>query len=310
MTGASGHVGGTIADSLACDGHDVLAVSRRLLHPESVGDAVAADISNRDAVEDIAARPPCDAIVHAAAAIDADPQSVRVSQVNCVGTQNIHWLAERWAVRGFVFISSLPVVGAPRVLPVDEEHPLDPPTAYHASKLFGERLTGLSRRRGVAASSLRLTSPVGPGMPAERICSVFVSRAVTGEPLEVAGRGTRAQDYVDVRDVAAAVAGCLRAGAVGTFNVASGRAITNDELARACVELLGSDSEVRLKGEDDPEEGIRWEVSIERARQAFGYAPRFSLADSVLAVAEGEPTGVASTTSKSPRREELRKKSG
>jgi UDP-glucose 4-epimerase len=151
--------------------------------------------------------------------------------------------------------------------------------------VFGEQLTGLVARAGVPAVSLRLTAPVGPGMPEGRILSRFVRRALDGEPLEVAGHGTRRQDYVDVRDIAAAVQACIDRQATGLLNIASGRSTSNLDLARACTETLGSGSPVRLSGLPDPEDGVRWEVSIEKAAAALAYEPRHSLADSIRAVA-------------------------
>ena len=310
VTGAGGHVGGAIAARLADAGHEVVGLGRRLLPSSALAEAVAVDLASREAVAHVAARAPCDAIVHAAAAIDPDPHSLEVGRANCLGALNVHWLAEQWGAHRFVFISSVPVIGRPRSLPVDEDHPLDPPTAYHASKLFGERLTALAAADGAAACSLRLTSPVGPGLPDGRIFSVFVRRAKAGQPLEVAGQGTRAQDYVDVRDVAAAVAGALEHGASGVFNVAAGRPVTNLDLARACVAALGSESEVRTAVGADPDEGVRWEVSIERARRELGYAPSCTLEDSIAGTAERGERGLARAISRSPRREELRKNSG
>jgi nucleoside-diphosphate-sugar epimerase len=104
---------------------------------------------------------------------------------------------------------------------------------------------------------------------------------------------------VDVEDVADAVAACVEQGAAGVFNIASGRAVTNVDLARRCVELFDSSSEVIVGGRPDPDDDVRWEVSIARAEEQLGYSPSRSLEDSLRTV--------ASAMSKSPRRDELRK---
>ena len=144
----------------------------------------------------------------------------------------------------------------------------------------------LAGREGVVTASLRLTSPVGPGMAADRILSVFVRRALDGDPLLLAGRGTRRQDYVNVRDVAAAVASCLRERAAGLFNIAAGQSTSNLELAEKCGRLLGSSSEIGFTGVDDPDEGPNWDVSIAEPRRRFAYRPQFTLDHSILAVAD------------------------
>jgi len=196
-------------------------------------------------------------------------------------------LAARWGVESLVYLSSVPVIGRPFELPVTEQHPVDPPSAYHASKLYGEQLVDVARRDGLATVSLRLTAPVGPGMPAARLLPTFVRRALSGETLEVMGEGTRGQDYVDTRDIAAAVEASLVRRATGLLNVASGRCVSNLELARRCVAVVDSSSDVMLSGAPDPEEGVRWEVSIALAERELGYRPRHSLEDSIAAVAGG-----------------------
>jgi UDP-glucose 4-epimerase len=286
VTGASGHVGNAIASRLLDADHQVVGLGRRLTKGNRrLHRAIAADLGEPGLADAVtASEPRCDAIVHAAASLDLSPHARSISLTNGLGTQQIVELAARWEVESLVFLSSVPVIGRPRELPITEDHPLDPPTAYHASKLYGEQLMAVARGRGIKALSLRLTSPVGPGMPAGRILSVFVRRALAGEPLEVAGDGTRGQDYVDVRDVACAVESSLSRRADGLVNVASGRCVPNLELAERCVRALGSSSEVRLAGSADPGDGVRWEVSIDAARRLLAFEPRHSLEDSIRAV--------------------------
>jgi len=289
VTGSSGLVGGAIAACLSADGHEVIGLSR---HPTGEADrlpnAIAADIGAAGVASMLAAElPRCDAIVHAAAALERDPYAPSISLTNCLGTQQVLELAARWGVESLVYLSSVPVIGSPFELPVTERHPVGPRSAYHASKLYGEQLLAVARRDGLATVSLRLSAPVGPGMPAARLLPTFVARALSGEALEVLGDGTRGQDYVDTRDVAAAVKAALARRATGLFNVASGRCVTNLELARRCVSALDSSSEVSLSGTPDPEDGVRWEVSIALAESELGYRPRHSLEDSIAAVAEG-----------------------
>jgi nucleoside-diphosphate-sugar epimerase len=230
--------------------------------------------------------PRCEAIVHAAASLERNLYAPAISLTNCLGAQQMLAVAARWHVGSFVFLSSVPVIGRPRQLPVTEEHPVDPPTAYHASKLYGERLAALARNQGIPTAVLRLTSPVGPGMPPERVLPVFAARALAGAPLEVAGQGSRCQDYVDVRDVAESVVACLARSSTGVLNIASGRCISNLDLAHRCVGVLRSSSEIHVGCGVDPEEGIRWEVSIEKAEREIGYRPRRSLDESIAAVAD------------------------
>jgi nucleoside-diphosphate-sugar epimerase len=285
VTGASGHIGGAVARALIDEGHEVVGLSRRWAKIPGLAHTHMVDIG----VPGLAGRigeQRCDAIVHAAASMAIDPSHPSLSLVNALGTQQVLALAEQWQVQAFAFVSSISVVGRPRELPIGEAHPTAPASAYAASKLHGEQLTELAARRGLKAASLRVTSPIGPGMASGRIVSAFVERALAGEELVLAGRGGRRQDYVDVRDVAAAALACLAERASGVFNVAAGASISNAELARTCVEELASPSQIVLAGDEDPDEDVAWEVSIDRARTELGYEPRRDLRDSLQAVAD------------------------
>ncbi len=287
VSGASGHVGGAIAQHLLEAGHEVVGLSRRLTRSSrTLTTAIAADIGREGFACVLAAENPrCDGIVHAAAALNKGLFEPAISLTNALGTQQMLELARHWKVESFVFISGVTVIGHPRESPITEEHPAVPLTAYHASKLYGEHLTRLGASDDMAAVSLRLTAPVGPGMPENRILSVFVRRALAGEPIELAGRGTRVQDYVDVRDVARATELSLTRRATGVLNIGSGSCVSNLDLARTCVRVLGSSSDVMFSGVEDREEGLRWEVSVARAREMIGYAASEPLESSIRSVA-------------------------
>ncbi len=287
VTGSSGFVGGAIARHLLESGCEVVGLGRGLTAGNrALTGAVAADIGKPGLADALrAGQPRCDAIVHAAAAVTFAPFAPEIATTNCLGTQQLLELAMAWEVGSFVFLSSLPVIGRPVRTPITEEHPTAPLTAYHASKLYGERLVSLCTEAGLSGISMRLTAPVGAGMPGSRVLAAFAERARAGEPLEVAGRGSRGQDYVDVLDIATAVAAAIERPQRGVVNLGSGRCVTNLELAQACVAQLGSSSAIETVGEDS-EEGVRWEVSIAAAGRLLSYRPQRSLADSIEAVAD------------------------
>lgn len=286
LTGATGFVGKAIAAHLLTKGHEVtcLHASPRSASVASGLEDLLLDIGSQIQVEALAGRIlHCEAIVHAAASLDMSLFAPSVPLANCAGVQNMLWLASRWGSR-FVFLSSLPVIGFPQVLPITETHPTVPQTAYHASKLFGEQLVDLALAQGVKGVSLRLTAPVGPGMPQGRLLPVLVARALRGEPISLSGAGTRKQNYIDVRDIAGAVELCLARESVGVLNIASTACIANLALAQRCIELCQSTSSIVFNGHVDPEEGLIWDVAIDKARRELGFEPRFNIEDAITAV--------------------------
>ncbi|HWW16470.1 MAG TPA: NAD(P)-dependent oxidoreductase [Candidatus Dormibacteraeota bacterium] len=287
LTGATGQVGRAIATFLADQGHQVAGASRQIRPAPGLFEHVEACLGAEDAFDlMVKALRPCEAIVHAAASLSHDNSDPLISLTNCLGTQQIIKLAHSWGASQLVYISSLPVIGRPVQHPITEDHPTQPPTTYHASKLYGECLMRLAEGNGCRAASLRLTSPSGPGTPENRILAVFVRRAVAGEPLQVLGRGSRRQNYVDVRDVAVAVDACLTKRASGVYNIAAADSISNYELAQTCISELSSSARVDFAGKPDPEEGTVWDVSVSKACRDLGYRPQFTIRDSIRAVAQ------------------------
>lgn len=284
VTGASGHVGGAAAQALAAAGHEVIGTGRG----ENLGHTahwIQADLRDPELSERIhRAVGPCSAIVHAGACIDFAPDNEDVVRANCSGTHALLTLARRWESMPFVFISSIGVIGTPRIHPITEAHPVVPASVYAASKHFGEELVRIYAQSSAPAVSLRLTSPVGPGLRARRIFSIFVEAALRGEALRVS-EPYRQQDYVDVRDAAAAIVACLDKRVTGTFNLASGNPVSNRTLANRIVAALESGSAIEIAAADDASPLI-WDVSIEEASKAFGYRPRFGLENSARTLAE------------------------
>jgi len=285
VTGINGLIGSAIGTHLLAEGHEVIGLSRR-----AAGDgctvSVCAELGGEAFVERVASMTPsCHAIVHAGASLDKNVVAPSISLTNCLGTQQVVALAMRWGGVPIVNISGTAVVGVPRILPVTEDHPTAPTTSYHASKLFGEHVLEAASNQGIPTVSLRVTAPIGPAMPANRILPVFIRRALDGQPIELAGRGTRRQDYVDVHDIASAVVACLaRPHVRGALNIGAGRSISNLDLAELCVQMCDSRSEIRFPGTTDPEESHTWDVSIDRAREMIGYSPRYALEDSARTI--------------------------
>ncbi|NLW91108.1 MAG: NAD(P)-dependent oxidoreductase [Syntrophomonadaceae bacterium] len=283
ITGHNGNVGSEIARLLSAQGWEVIGLDRSLVNEDNVlGKEIGVDISSVSLVDNIAEKiEPCEVIVHTAAMIDYDNHHLSTIMTNCLGTQNILRLAALWKTQTMVYTSSIQVIGTPRTIPITEEHPVEPNTVYHASKLFGEHLCNIAQINGLRTVVLRLTSPVGPRMDRGRIFPVFIKQALAGEPLSIIGKGNRQQNYVDVRDIATAVERFIISDVHGVYNIAGKQAISNLELAQACISLFGSRSNIKYSDVPDREEGLNWDISINKAADMIGYEPIYSLEDSI-----------------------------
>jgi dTDP-L-rhamnose 4-epimerase len=126
---------------------------------------------------------------------------------------------------------------------VEEAAPLDPRSAYAASKLAQEHYTAAwARQTGGAAIALRYHNVYGRGMPRDTpysgVAAMFRSSVERGEAPQVFEDGGQMRDFVHVDDVAHA--NVLAAYAVGeggkpfeAYNVCSGTPVSILEVARA-----------------------------------------------------------------------------
>ena len=146
-----------------------------------------------------------------------------------------------------VYASTRQIYGAPRYLPVDEKHPIQPldfngihkyaATAYH------QALTNAGKLDAVV---LCLSNVYGPRMalnlPAQGFLGGFLRKAMLGQPITVFGEGRQLRDPVYVHD---AVDAFLRAGTLKNppsrlWNVGGGQALPLSALAIAVAAAADS----------------------------------------------------------------------
>ncbi len=288
LTGSTGFIGAALNTHLSTAGHEVFGLHARPNPSAAAGNPTdyLVDISDWTSVSQFASEiGSCDAIIHSAASLNMTLTAPDISAVNCTGTQNVIRLRQETGAARFIFMSSLPVIGRPLNVPITETHPTCPETAYHASKLFGEQLVRLDSEQNpnVASASLRLTAPIGPGMPRNRLLTVLIERALKNDPIELLGKGGRRQNYIDVRDIVAATEMLLTGRDGGIYNIAAPRTISNIELAQLCIERCASRSSIVFKGEDSQED-LDWNVSTEKAHQDFGFNANIEIEASIDAL--------------------------
>ena len=160
---------------------------------------------------------------------------------------------ERMAVRPrLVHIGSAAEYGtAPEGVLVREDAVAAPLGAYAATKLAATRLVGEAVARGeVDALVLRVFNAVGPRMPETSLPGAAVQRlrraVAAGEATIEMGPLQTVRDFVDVRDIGAAVVAACRPGAPAggpapaapVINVGTGRPHTSRELVESLARRL------------------------------------------------------------------------
>lgn len=153
-----------------------------------------------------------------------------------------------------VYASSAAVYGDHAVLPLDEDMPTRPLSAYGADKLGCEqhaRVAGVVH--SIPTMGLRFFNVFGPRQdprsPYSGVISIFCDRLARGEPVEVFGDGGQTRDFICVTDVVAALLAAMRSATptAPVVNVCTGRPTSVRDLAGVVARLCRTSCEVRLQ---------------------------------------------------------------
>jgi UDP-glucose 4-epimerase len=261
VTGSNGFIGYHAAKYLKEKNEYVVGLGRRGEPKDAsvLNEYVSCDLST-DAVSGLNSLlhvPHIDAVVHLAADMRREPHCVEVVEANCGGTQRLLEWCEENQVNVFVQLSSLPVIGHPVEHPITENHPLAPYTVYHITKHMEEMLADYAYAyHGLRTASFRISAPVGPGVNPKTIFPTFVRNALENKNLVLSGAGTRKQNYIHVRDIAQALyRGIYSEDVHGVYNLTGDLLLSNCELARMCIRVLDSASQIEYSGIADPADG-------------------------------------------------------
>lgn len=181
--------------------------------------------------------------------------------------------------RRIVFVSSGGTVyGVPRSVPIPEDAPTDPISAYGINKLAVEKYLHLHHTLyGLDYAVLRVANPFGERQISRRqqgVIAAFMHAAIVGEPLTIWGDGSVIRDYLYVEDVVEALlkAGHAPALKQRVFNIASGRGHSLSEVADA-VEQAAGHFLIRDYRPGRPVDVPAVILDIARARTCLGWAP-------------------------------------
>jgi UDP-glucose 4-epimerase len=206
-------------------------------------------------------------------------------QVNLGGTARILEYARKHGVAKVLFASSSAVYDDDAPVPVSEDSSARPASPYGVDKLAGELyLDYYARLHGLTFTALRFMNVYGPrqdpGSWYSGVISIFLDRALSGEPITIFDDGEQTRDFVYVTDVADAVVDALMtdAGSNAIVNIGTGIEVTINALARTILELTRSPSPIRYEPAR-PGDIRRSVTTMDKAVALLRFRPRVELRD-------------------------------
>jgi UDP-glucose 4-epimerase len=282
VTGGAGFIGSNLVDALLARGDEVtvvddLSTGRRVnLEPGLAAGAELVELDIRDgkALGRLAREKRPERIFHLAAQIDvrkslADPAFD--AAVNVGGTANVCEAARTSECGRVVSISTGGAIygeGEGQQLPLPEDAPIAPLSAYGQSKFAAEGYLALYERLyGLSGISLRLGNVYGPRqdpLGEAGVIAIFCGLLKEGGRPKVFGDGTQTRDYIYVGDVVSAALAAGESQATGAINIGTGVETNVLELIEALKRLSGNES---FEPEFAPERtGEVQAISIDAAR--------------------------------------------
>ncbi len=296
ITGGAGFIGHNIVKKLVNYGFNVLVIDN-LLRPSPVGLRVIkdlgvrlarVDVTNYNALLNILTEFKPEAVIHAAALVDVAESIERpelYAHVNVEGTACVAKASIKSGVNLIIYLSSAAVYGHPKILPISEDHPVNPISPYGASKLAGEYIIK-SLRESVNRLNyviFRLFNVYGsgqnPSSPYSGVITKFINAAMKGRELVIYGDGEQTRDFIHVNDVAEAVIKALSLGGEAVnevINLGSGVETSINELAKIVINELRVKAHIKYEA-PRPGDIRRSVASIRKAREFLGWTPRIDL---------------------------------
>lgn len=159
---------------------------------------------------------------------------------NVLGTQVMLDFSKEFKIARFLHISTDEVYGSLETGEATESSPLNPSSAYSASKAASD-LVALAHHKtfGTNVIITRCVNNYGPRQSLEKFIPRVISRALKGLPIPIYGKGVNIREWIYVEDHCKVLLCLLDEGKNGQiYNIGSGVRRSNLEIANLLLDAL------------------------------------------------------------------------
>lgn len=201
------------------------------------------------------------------------------AKINILGTLNVLENCRKFKIKKFIFISSIGVYGEPKILPVKEEHSLNPISPYLVTKLAIEKYLNHYQYQGLNSVVLRYSNIYGPRQLSSGeggVVAIFINQILKRERPVIFGDGQQTRDFLYVDDAVSAATAALKASPRSIYNVGTNKEITiNNFLKKLCLELKTKINPIFSPVRQG--EIVNSRLDFSKIKKELGWQPRYDL---------------------------------
>ena len=197
-------------------------------------------------------------------------------ETNIVGTQVLLDAFTRYSKGRFIQISTDEVYGSVNVGYSSEHSSLDPSSPYSASKASAELLVrAMGKTHEIDFAIVRCSNNYGPRQYKEKFIPKSILSLMNHEEVKIYGDGSNSREWIHVHDCCRAIYEVMVAGTKSeTYNISSGYALTNLELAYKMLDVMGLSHQNISFVEDRKGHDVRYAMDFNKLSRQFQWLPK------------------------------------
>ncbi|AJM91245.1 NAD-dependent epimerase/dehydratase family protein [Nitrosopumilus piranensis] len=230
-----------------------------------------------------------DVMIHLAAKTDVfesvtNPEDTM--NVNVNGTINVLKCCKQNKIKKIVFASSAAVYGNCDQLPINEKTITKPTSPYGQSKLQAENeIKKFAKEFGIEYVILRMFNVYGKGQNIQYagVITKFLENISRDKEILIYGDGKQTRDFISINDIVDAYSCALESKISGTYNIASGKSTSINELAKTMLDVFNK--KLEIKHEKEKEGDIKYSLAdVSLAQKEIGFAAKRKLRDELISI--------------------------
>jgi dTDP-glucose 4,6-dehydratase len=289
VTGGAGFIGADFvrkADSISkfgkiyvLDSFTYAADMRRLESVSNKVEIIEGDVRDISNFEDVLKD--CRYVIHMAAESHVDRSIYggdTFVSTNVLGSYAILEACRKFPSISLIHVSTDEVYGSIEEGESTETDKLAPSSSYSASKASSDLLALANfRTHGQSVMVTRCTNNFGPFQNSEKFLPTVINSILQDVPIPIYGDGLNQREWIHVSEHNEAILKLMENFEAGqVFNIGSGIRVSNLQLAKDVIELLGASEEMMTFVEDRKGHDFRYALNSSKLRDFTDWEPKIN----------------------------------